>query len=110
MAVAYSIKGRGSVGDMWLRVVDITLDNAYPTGGYPLTAQSLGIGLNGQILFVDPATVKSGYMFEYDQVNQKLKAYQNGAGNAPNTELANNSAVLNGLVARCVVLGKGSPG
>jgi len=111
MALGYSIKGRGSVGDMWMKVVDITFDNAYPSpGGWSLSPAALGIGAGGTIVFVDLSAAKIGYILEYDQVNQKIKAYQNGAGNSPNTELANNSAVLNAVVARAMVLGKGSPG
>lgn len=110
MALAYSIKGRGAFGDMWARVIDLTFDNSYPTGGWPLSLTGLGLGASGTILFVDLSAAKIGYILEYDQVNQKIKAYQNGAGNAPNAELANASAVLNGVVARALVLGKGSPG
>jgi len=110
MALTYAIKARGASGDMFERIVDVTFDNAYPTGGWPLDPKGCGIGANGTILLVDISALKTGYMLEYDQVNQKIKAYQNGAGNSANSELANNSAVLNGVVARALVMGKGSPG
>jgi len=111
MALAYSIKGRGSSGDMHERLVDITFDNAYPSpGGWSVSPQGCGLGLNGTVLFVDMPAAKIGYVLEYDAVNNKIKAYQNGAGSSPNVELSNNSAVLNGVVARALVMGKGSPG
>jgi len=96
---------------MGVRVVDTTFDNAYPSpGGWPVDPKGLGFGQNGTVMFIDTPSSKIGYILEFDAVNQKIKAYQNGAGNSPNTELANNSAVLNGIVARMMVLGKGSPG
>jgi hypothetical protein len=111
MALAYSIKGRGSSGDMFERVVDITFDNAYPSpGGWSVDPKGCGFGVNGQILFVDMPAAKIGYILEYDAVNNKIKAYQNGAGNSANVELVNNSAVLNAVVARALIMGKGSPG
>ena len=109
--LTYAIKGRGSIGDIGIRIADITMDNAYPSpGGWALDPKGLGFGANGTVLYVDPSSAKIGYMLEYDAASNKLKAYQNGAGNSPNTELANNSAVLNGIVVRAVIYGKGSPG
>lgn len=111
MALSYAIRGRGTSGDMFERLVDITLDNAYPSpGGWAVDPKSCGFGTNGQVLFVDMPAAKIGYILEYDAANNKIKAYQNGAGNSPNTELVNNSAVLSGVVARALVIGKGSPG
>jgi hypothetical protein len=110
MTMTTAVKARGTTGDMGLKVVDFTFDNAYPTGGWPVIAQQCGFGVNGQVLYVDITSAKLGYLLEYDHVANKIKAYQNGTGNAPNAELANNSAVLSGVVGRAVVFGKGSPG
>lgn len=112
MAPSPVIKDRGAAGDLFFRVIDLTLDATYAVGGWPLTAQQLGFGLNGVIFFVDVGS-KSGYIFEWDQVNTKLKAYQGDNANvaaAPAVEVPANAAGLNGLVLRVLAFGKGSPG
>lgn len=110
MTMTVAIKARGTMGDMFSKVVDFTLDNSYPTGGWPVLAQACGFGTNGTILYVDITSAKLGYLLEYDHVANKIKAYVTGASGAQMTELGAASAALNGVVARAVVFGKGSPG
>jgi hypothetical protein len=90
--------------------VDITLDAAYAAGGYSLPTQALGLGANGVILGVIPMT-NPGFIMDWDPAGNKLRARDaSGAVGAATPEAANNLAALNGLVVRCFVLGKGSPG
>ena len=113
MALAYSIKSRDVAGSQFLRVVDITLDNSYPTGGWALAVKSLGLGTNGVIKFLEVPGSEDGYILQYDEVNTKLKVFQGDNANAaagPATELPNASAVMNGKVVRVKVQGTGSPG
>lgn len=49
---------------------DIAFDASYPTGGESLTPSDLGLS---EAKFVSIAG-KSGYIFEYDYTNEKLKA------------------------------------
>lgn len=110
MAIATSIIRRDTLGSLEYRVVDITLDNSYPTGGWAVSAQAVGFGLNGQILGEIGGAIKDGYMLQYDQVNNKIKVFQGdnaNAGAAPGVELANASAVMNGKVVRMAFIGLG---
>lgn len=109
MALAYSIKRRGQSGDFQFRLVDITLDNAYAAGGYALSAQQMGLGLNGVILAVIGLGVKAGFLTEWDQVNLKLMVRDASGGvGAATPEVANALAGLNGLVTRVFVIGVGT--
>lgn len=111
MALAYAIRGRGALGDFHVRIVDITLDNAYVSGGWPLSAKDMGFGLNGVILAVIPAGgAEQGRILEWDQATNKLMVRDaSGAANAASPEITTLTQ-MNGFVARVVVLGKGSPG
>ena len=53
------------------RVGAVTFDSSYPTGGETLDLSKL-IPVTLEFLFALPA---SGYFFEYDLTNKKLKAY-----------------------------------
>jgi hypothetical protein len=109
MALTYSIIGRGSIGNLGIRVVDITLDNAYAAGGWALTAKDLGFGTNGQVLGVIPmGGAEQGRILEWDQANNKLLVRDaSGAANAASPEITTLTQ-MNGFVCRVVVLGIGS--
>lgn len=111
MALSYSIKRRGSAGDLAFRIVDVTLDNSYVTGGWPVSAQSLGLGSNGVVQFVLlSGSGRNGYLLEYDHTAKTIKASQGDNPNvaaAPGVQLAAASAVLNGVVVRLLVFGDG---
>ena|SRR5215467_8436767 len=110
MALTYSIKGRGVSGDMFLRIVDITLDNAYAAGGYTPDPRGCGFGQNGVILAV-VAMSSNGFLADFQPSTGKLMIRDMSGGvGAVTPEVANNLAGLNGLVVRCLVYGKGSPG
>lgn len=108
MAASASIVDRGAAGDLFTRVVDVTLDASYPAGGYPLTAAQLGLGTNGVVVFVDAGMSKvSGWVVAWDYTNGKLQVFDgSGAANAVSHEVAA-ATVLTGIVARILVWGKG---
>jgi hypothetical protein len=109
MAATVNIVDRGAAGDLFFRIVDITLDNSYPAGGYPLTPQQLGFGANGQIIMGDSATVSrtGGWLVGWDSVNQKLQVFDgSGAANAVMHEIAAATSLV-GVIARMIVFGKG---
>jgi len=60
------------------KLCDIAFDSSYPTGGESLTPANLGLK---QILQVH-VSPKSGYLFEYDYDNEKLKAFTPTAAQA----------------------------
>ena len=51
--------------------MDVDFDSSYPTGGESLPASDLGLSVVDIVL----PSPKSGYIFEYDYTNSKLKAY-----------------------------------
>lgn len=107
MALGYNIVGRGTFGDLFVRVVDVTLDNTYPAGGWPLSAQSLGFGANGVILGVIPFSDGTGRFVSWDRAANKLMVRDaSGAANAASPEITT-VAQMNAVVIRCLVLGKG---
>lgn len=80
----------------------MTFDSSYPTGG-----ESITLGLN--IIYFVKFECVSGYVFEYDSVNGKVKAYY---GDYPATgagaliELPNTSNLLDGKVVRYMAVGE----
>lgn len=109
MAASAAIVKRGAAGDMFFRIVDVTLDAAYPSGGYPLTPAQLGLGASGIPYMVDAATVSKtgGWLVGWDYTNGKLQVFDgSGAASAVMHEVAANT-VLTGVVARLFVMGFG---
>lgn len=98
---------RDAWGQLEVRVMDITLDGAYAAGGYAITPQQVGLGANGVIVYVILPEI-SGYSLEWVAATQKLRVFQNSAGSAPNAEVANNAAGINGLIPRILFLGYGN--
>jgi len=109
MAATPVIVNRGAAGDLFSRIVDITLDAAYPAGGYALTPQQLGFGANGTILFVDAGTVSkaTGWLVGWNYSTGKLQVFDgSGAASTAMSEVGANT-VLTGVVVRCQCYGKG---
>lgn len=100
LAVAGMIGGQPSAPTT-LVPMTITLDNSYPTGGYPLDIDQKVVDLG--LTSIKPTNValvteqKSGYVFEYDRTNKKLKVYWNGANGQAGSILQNLSLSAAGL-------------
>lgn len=105
MALAYTVRRRGSVGDMSYRIVDVTLDNAYAAGGYTLDTKQCGFGTNGQILY-GVGGVSNGFLLEIS-AGKLLVRDASGAAGVATPEVANNLAALNALVSRVMLFGIG---
>lgn len=76
-----------TVGNRWRTVSKIALDNSYPTGGYAVTPQALGLGSNS--FTADPeASVEIdnslGYGARYDFANQKILLYSSAGTQVTN--------------------------
>jgi hypothetical protein len=108
MAATAQVVKRGASGDLFERLVDVTLDGNYPAGGYPLTPQQLGFGLNGRVMFADaPASTTGGWEAGWDYTNGKLQVFDSsGAASAAMHEVAP-ATVLTGVVVRMLVKGIG---
>ena len=83
MSLGIAIKGHNIVGNVRQTIATIDFDSSYPTGGEPLSARNLALGV------VDNLQVfpKNGYIFEYDYTNSKLKAYYPTAAHGHNTSV-----------------------
>jgi hypothetical protein len=92
---------------MFVRVVDVTLDNTYAAGGWVLDPQALGFGKNGVIVAVNPINDVTGRFLFWDRTTGKLVCRDaSGGANAATPEITTLTQ-MNGVVARCVVYGKG---
>lgn len=84
-------------------IIDITFDAVYAAGGWAITAANLGITGAGVILTLVPPAHKNGYHLEWDQVNSKLKAYQEQDTASLSKEI--DAGDLDTQVARCEYVG-----
>lgn len=94
------VERRQSVGNYFEKLVDVTFDSSYPTGGEPLTASDLGFG---SVLSVVGDVLPSGAVryVAYDRTNSKLLAFDaDGAQIADTTSLAT-------ITVRLLVRGRG---
>jgi hypothetical protein len=78
MALTVGLTGDwlGSQGNKRTSHGTLTFDSSYPTGGEPLTAANVGLGVIESIQF-NPV---SGYTFEYDHANEKVLVYVGSGG------------------------------
>lgn len=103
MALTFGTTKRINIKDAggWrFGIVDITLDGAYAAGGWEITAANLGIST---LYLLIPASARSGYVLEWDQVNGKLKAYQEADGATAMGEI--DAGDLDTVVVRCLYIG-----
>jgi hypothetical protein len=84
------------------RVVDITMDTDYPSGGWPLAASDFK--LNG-IIAVLPCGQEDGYVPVWDRSASKLVMYEAGADGAALDECAVGEDALTSKIVTCLVVG-----
>jgi hypothetical protein len=86
MAAAIRFISQGPITALQYRVVDVTADTSYPTGGYPLDLTALDMK---RIISVEPV-VQIGHIIEWNRATQKLLLYRNSATPTSNplTEVA----------------------
>lgn len=90
MALTIAAPTKYSIGARFQTVSQITLDASYPTGGYALTGQQLGL-TNGIIDFIDAGvSPNGGYLLAYNAATGKLQVFQGAAAiNLPAAEVPN---------------------
>lgn len=107
MAITSQIVKRGAAGELFFRVVDVTLDNAYPAGGWPITAQQLGFGTNGVVYGLTLQGDTGGFAVTYNPTTKKLMVRDaSGAVNTLTPEITT-ATLMNGVVARVLAWGIG---
>lgn len=92
MALTFTEKKRAKLGNAYAVSADITFDSSYPTGGEALAASAFGLN-NIDIMLCETA---SGYMFQYDYANAKLKAFYPRAALTGSLDVAESAATLTG--------------
>lgn len=70
MAVTVTLRARRKLGNAFMNVCDVAM-GTYPTNGEAISAAKLGLGA---VDFVLPSPA-AGYVFEFDHINMKLKAF-----------------------------------
>lgn len=101
-AVTYSvtIKKRSNVGDQAMTIAQIDLAGTYATDGFTLTPKSFGLSTINQVVIPN----YSGYSFEWDRANGKVKVYSGTADftpagtNAAQTVTVSYTASTSGMV------------
>ena len=76
MTKEINIVARHSLGSMTGIFIDFSADDDYPEGGYPFTTKELGVNTIEGILSIE----NSGYIYEFDRTNKKLKVLAGGDG------------------------------
>jgi hypothetical protein len=107
LAISSNIIKRGAAGELFFRVVDVTLDNAYPAGGWAIAAKDLGFGVNGVVYGVSAQGDTGGFAVSYNPTTKKLMVRDaSGAANALTPEITT-ATLMNGVVVRLLAWGIG---
>lgn len=107
MAISTNIVKRGAAGELFFRVVDVTCDNAYPVGGWPISPAQLGFGVNGVVFGVMPLADSGGFAVSYNRATGKLMVRDaSGAVNTATPEITT-VTLMNGVVVRLLAWGMG---
>lgn len=104
MAAVVTVVKKQDIGDAQEVLATVAFDASYPTGGEALAASDFGMRVG--VLNDVQAQSNSGYVFQWDQANKKLLAFESGADGTPNDEVGN-AVDLSALTAvRCVARGR----
>ena len=95
------------------RIVEITFDNSYPTGGEAVSAADVGLDSAIYLLvpetgMFDPGAGGGLFPVRYDHSAGKLQAFyadNDAAADGPLIEYANGGSALEDLTVRCLVFG-----
>lgn len=90
MALTIAQKKRAKMGNAFAVAADVTFDSSYPTGGEALAPTTLGLNAIDVML----CETASGYMFQYDYANSKLKAFYPRAALTGSLVVADTAATL----------------
>lgn len=104
LAIAVSFIARLKMGRAFVNVVDVALDNSYPTGGEALSARELGM----QTVLTALPELAAGYVARYNQSTGKLMVYygdNNNASDGPLIEVPN-ATDLSAVTVRMTVIGR----
>lgn len=101
MAATITYDKNGVMGDLKYRIVRVTGDSSYATGGYSLTLSNLALS---DVLF-QGSNMASGYFGHYDEATQKVLFYRNAAGAGAFAETPNATNIAT-ITVTLFILGK----
>lgn len=103
MAAALKFVAQGPMEVLSFRVISVTGDTSYPTGGYPLSLTECDMK---RIISVEPI-VQVGHIIEWSRATGKLLFYKNQA-TANSNQMVEVTAATNmtGIVVEVLVLGE----
>lgn len=104
MAITTSRVHQYSNGARLQRVVDITFDNSYPTGGYALSVA--GAFLRNAIHDVRDGITSGGYVCRYNPTTGKLQLFRIGAALSAALSEVPATTNVSAETVRLVVTGK----
>lgn len=103
MAAAIKFVSQGPVEVLSFRVISVTGDTSYPTGGYPLGLTECDMK---RIISVEPI-VQVGHIIEWNRATSKLLFYKNSATPTSNQMVEVTAATnMTGIVVEVLVLGE----
>lgn len=96
MAATATITSRDKQAQRKIVYGTVVLDSSYATGGESITPPELGLGQIDFITF----TNTTGYKYEFDYTNNKIKSYTSGGTETTST------TDLSSVTARYMAIGK----
>ena len=102
MALTLSEVRQTVVGNLKMKIYDITFDSSYPTNGEGFTPSDVGMRDFESVCFSGDS---SGYVPQFDYTNEKIKMYEAGADGAALDEVANGTD-LSSVSCRVIIHGK----
>jgi hypothetical protein len=90
------------LGNVKMVFTDLTLDNAYPTGGYAISAGAFGARDIFGVSIIGGNAGAGTYNFAWNESANKLMAFKAGGATAAFAETANNTD-LSAIILRVVV-------
>ncbi len=96
MSLTLNVGNIQRMGSKLARVVLATFDNSYPSGGYKIEPEDVGLEHLEHVQVMD-TIVAGGYCVGWDGANNKLKVYYVGSTNSPLAEIPAGTTALNGV-------------
>jgi len=97
------IPGQNSAHQL-IRVIDVTFDSSYPTGGEALDFTTLGFASVQAVIDAGGIT-HGGFVYDYDYTNSKILAYWTGAVVSTALAEVTNATNMAAFTVRLVVIG-----
>lgn len=89
-----------------VKIVKVTFDNSYASGGESFTPADVGMAAFDLVLVSVDANALGGYVVQYDYTAQKLRVFEEEAAAAGGPLLEEGAVDLSTLVVRVLCIGE----